>query len=232
MKKKKLDQVAMEQISATRMPFRFQSYNSESLVNYIRDSVFESNEGSGSEETIAAESALIMLTSYCTNIKKAFLKKDDPKRSIALQSVLYIHGPPRSFKTFMLTSALRVFAVDGQFAPVRYYTFDEVCDSLFINDRPHYFRDTFLSPGILGIDNVTAPKHEGYRRALNRLARLRIDYGRPLLIASDLPPEDFERFYSLPRVIEMNDGKTEQIDDGDAARLIINEMTTVLDLRK
>ena len=113
---------------------------------------------------------------------------------------LFISGPPRSGKTFLLSYLAKTFALNG-YGAFSYHSIDDVKELHFC-EKTFLFRKTYLEMQILLLDNVTIPSHEGYRTCLARLLRLRCDYGLPTVIASDLRISDFVRYYSLPRVLE------------------------------
>lgn len=139
---------------------------------------------------------------------------------------LFISGPARSGKTYLLTYLAKCFAVNG-FGGFSYHSFDDVKE-LHFNDKSFVFRKTYLDIQVLLLDGVSIPLHEGYRTCLSRLLRLRCDYGLPTVIASDLTPTDFAHYYSLPRVLE-NPGsaKRETVPDTEIANLFASSFVPV-----
>ena len=132
---------------------------------------------------------------------------------------LFISGPSRSGKTFLLSYLAKTFALNG-YGAFSYHSIDDVKELHFC-ERTFLFRKTYLEMQVLLLDNVTTPSHEGYRTCLARLLRLRCDYGLPTVIASDLGISDFVRYYSLPRVLESYEKKNKIIvQDTEIANLI------------
>lgn len=119
---------------------------------------------------------------------------------------LFLYGDRPCGKTYLLSYLGKLCLLNG--TNVAYFNFDDMKE-LYFSTEFGAFRRTFSSIHILLLDNLTAPKNEGYRNAINRLFRIRSDHGLPTVIASSISAKQFRDYYGLPFVIQ--NGQTQDI---------------------
>lgn len=133
---------------------------------------------------------------------------------------MYLYGPSRSGKTFLLSHMAKTMCLNG--ANVSYHSVDDLKELHFQNAKAFQFREVYMAIPLLFLDGVTAPKNEAYRTSLSRLLRLRCDQGIPTVIASDIPLKEFVQYYSMPRMIDVPGQGQEKslVPEDEAATLV------------
>jgi hypothetical protein len=156
------------------------------------------------------------LRTYTTTFSSA----DYTKLEKSFRIGMYLYGPSRSGKTFLLSHMAKTLCLNG--ATVSYHTVDDLKALHFQNDKAFRFREVYVDIPLLFLDGVSAPKNEAYRTSLSRLLRLRCDQGIPTVIASDIPLKEFVQYYSMPRMIDVPGQGQEKslVPEDEAATLV------------